>query len=261
MLSLSLYVIEYLIMNKVKLKNICIIPARGGSKGLHKKNLRILAGKPLIYWPIRAAKLSGVIDRIFVSTDDYDIATTALSAGAEVPFLRDPSISQDLTTTEVTLQESLISFENFFEEKFDICVFLTATDVFRDPHWISQAILMLEKNHDLESVFSASRTHKNFWHKVDGSWERVLPWMQSYSNRQIRQPIFREDTGLACASRATLWREGRRIGDRVALIENDHSETAIDIHTEFDLYLAECTIDYLLKHYPDRVKVFREPLL
>jgi len=238
--------------------NIAIIPARGGSKGLPRKNIKLLAGRPLIYWPIKAAKLSGVIDRIFVSTDDSEIAEAALSAGAEVPFLRDTSISQDLTTTEVTLQESLLNYEKYLDEKFDICVFLTATDIFRDPNWVGRAVSLLKQNESLESVFSASKTHKNFWHKIDGQWQRVLPWMNNYSNRQVRQPIFREDTGLACASRASLWRSGRRIGDCVELIESDLSETAIDIHTDFDLYLAECAIHYLRKNYPDRAKIFNE---
>ena len=67
--------------------------------------------------------------------------------------------------------------------------------------------------------------------------------MASYSSRQIRRSIVREDTGLACASRAWLWREGRRIGDKVEIIENDDDFTGIDIHTKEDLALAQAAID------------------
>ena len=71
-----------------KKKIICIILARGGSKGLKKKNLRKINGKPLIYYPIRDAKKTKLIDQIIVSTDDKKIAKTAAKYGAKVPFIR-----------------------------------------------------------------------------------------------------------------------------------------------------------------------------
>ena len=77
--------------------------------------------------------------------------------------------------------------------------------------------------------------------------------MREYSSRQVRRKIYREDTGMACASRAYLWREGRRIGDKVELIDNENTETAIDIHSAFDLYLAEKAIEYFREHEPDRL--------
>ena len=67
--------------------------------------------------------------------------------------------------------------------------------------------------------------------------------MAIYSSRQIRVPIIREDTGLACASRAWLWREGRRIGDKVDILVNNDDFTSIDIHHEEDLMLAEAAIN------------------
>ena len=90
---------------------VCIIPARGGSKGLSKKNIRLLRGHPLVAWPVRAAQLSGVVDDVLVSTDDEDIAAEARDAGAEVPFLRPADLAQDLTTTEASLQQALSAFE------------------------------------------------------------------------------------------------------------------------------------------------------
>ena len=236
------------------MKTICIIPARGGSKGLPRKNVLPLAGRPLITWPIAAALESGICDAIFVTTDDEEIADVARSAGAQVPFLRPPRYAEDLTTTEDTLQQALLSYEEHMGFNYDIGVFLTPTDVFRKPAWIHDAVDRLMQQRDLESVFSAHETHKNYWHKTnDGNWERVLPWMKEYSSRQTRRKIYREDTGLACASRAVLWREGRRIGDKVSLITNENPETAIDIHTEFDLFIAEKAIEYLKKYQPERL--------
>lgn len=239
------------------MKVICIIPARGGSKGLPGKNIRLLAGKPLISWPIKAAKVSGVIDKIFVTTDCSEIAKYAIAAGAEVPFLRPSYLAEDLSTTENTLQNALLAFEQYCETHFDIAVFLTATDVFRDPEWIREAVWRLRENTTLESAFSANKTTKNYWHKnQEGAWERVLPWMSEYSSRQIRSAIYREDTGLACASRAYLWRKGRRIGDVNHLIINNNPETNIDIHTELDHFLAEATITFFKKNNPARAHFF-----
>ena len=87
--------------------------------------------------------------------------------------------------------------------------------------WISEAVNQLKASPHLESVFVGHNTHKNFWEQQDdGSWLRLRSWMASYSSRQIRRSIVREDTGLACASRAWLWREGRRVGDKVQIIVN-----------------------------------------
>lgn len=242
-------------------KTICIIPARGGSKGLPRKNVKRLAGQPLISWPIKAALASRVVDRVVVSTDDAEIAECARAAGADVPFLRPAEFAEDLTTTEATLQQALLAYEAHTAERFDIAVFLTATDVFRQPDWISQSVAALIENPELESAFAVHQTTKNYWHKnTAGDWARVLPWMREYSSRQIREKIYREDTGMACASRAQLWRAGRRIGDRVHLIANDLTETSIDIHSEFDLFLAEKAIEYLAEHYPERVRLFTEGL-
>ena len=80
--------------------------------------------------------------------------------------------------------------------------------------------------------------------------------MEVYSSRQEKKPIYREDTGLACASRASLWRVGKRIGNNIEIIINENFETSIDIHDEFDFFLAEKALEYLKKHSPEKVKIF-----
>lgn len=231
---------------------IAIICARGGSKGLPGKNLKRLNNQTLIGRAVSHAKQSCIVDHIFVSTDAEDIASSARESGADVPFLRPKSLAGDLSTTEDTLQHALTAYENHVSLKFDIAVFITPTDIFRDPAWIDQAIMRLIKNPELESVFVGHKTHKNFWEQnpKDGSWERVRDWMSIYSSRQVRRFIVREDTGLACASRAWLWREGRRIGDKVDIIVNDDDFTGIDIHKLEDLLLAQAALDIrsTLKH-------------
>jgi len=137
----------------------------------------------------------------------------------------------------------LVEYERLTNSQFDIGVHVTATDIFRKPVWIREAVGVLRARPEIESVFSGHSTHKNFWEqKTDGTWERLRPWMAAYSSRQIRRSIVREDTGLACASRTWLWREGRRIGDKVEVIVNDDDFTGIDIHTKEDLELAEAAL-------------------
>ena len=231
---------------------ICIIPARGGSKGLPRKNTLKICGHPLISYPIANAFASGICDYIFVSTDDEEIAKIAKSYGAKVPFLREKKYAQDLTTTEDTLKNALLNIENYLDLKFENCVFLTATDIFRNPKWLNSAKDIMDQKPEIESVFAVNRTHKNFWYENKmGEYERILPSMKEYSSRQIRKAIYREDTGLSCISRAFLWRDGRRIGDKVDFIVNDRSESSFDIHTAFDLYIVEKAIEWLRKNEPE----------
>ena len=242
---------------KRNFKTICIIPARGGSKGLPGKNIKIFNGKPLIAWPILAAKKCDKIDQILVTTDSKEIADSAEFFGATVPSLRPTNLAQDDTTTETTLKYALNNFENLNNIRFDICVFLTCTDIFRSVNWITSAIERLESDSTLDSVFAASSTHKNYWHKdKNGKFKRILREMKFYSSRQEKKPIYREDTGLACASRASLWRAGKRIGNNVEIIISEDFETSIDIHDEFDFFLAEKALEYLKEKAPEKVKLF-----
>jgi len=226
------------------IKTIAIICARGGSKGLPRKNVKELEGHPLIGRVVKQAVAQDCIDTVIVSTDDTEIAKIAEQYGAEIPFIRPSELAEDLTTTEDTLRHALLTYEKMNNTEFDICVFLTPTDVFRRSEWISEAVNQLKNSPHLESVFVGHKTHKNFWEQQDdGSWLRVRAWMASYSSRQVRRSIVREDTGLACASRAWLWREGRRLGDAVEIIVNDDDFTGIDIHAQEDLDLAEAALN------------------
>ena len=221
---------------------ICVIPARGGSKGLPRKNVKLIDGEPLIARPVRQAIESGMIGTVLVTTDDDEISKIAKEAGATI-LTRPSELSEDLTTTEDTLKHALITHENAIGRRFELVVFLTATDIFRDPEWIKQAIERIKNNTELESVFSGHATHKNFWEQQkDGSWKRVKDWMAEYSSRQVRRSTVREDTGMMCVSRAWLWREGRRVGNNVDVIVNHDDFTGIDIHNEEDLILANQAI-------------------
>ncbi len=233
-------------MNKNKPKVLCIIPARGGSKGLKDKNIQKVNGKPLIYYPIAAAKESKVCDRIFVSTDSTKIADLAKKFNAEVPFLRSKKFSKDLTTTEETLQNALLEFENYTNFKFDICVFLTANRIFRKSAWIKKCVNNLINDSKIESSFVVQKTYKHFWHKKNNKYEKVLRWMNSYTSRQVAPDFYREDTALTCASRASLWRRGIRIGKKIKFVVHDNPFAEIDIHSEEDLIIADAAMRFIV---------------
>ena len=132
--------------------------------------------------------------------------------------------------------------------KFDICVFLTCTNIFRKVSWIKTCVNLLKNNKKYESAFSVHKIYKHFWQIDKGKMSKVSKWMENYTSRQIAPKLYREDTGLACASRAFLWRKGKRIGKRVKIIINEDSFTGIDIHDHKDIYLADAAMKYLIKN-------------
>lgn len=221
---------------------ICIICARSGSKGLKDKNILKINDIPLIAYPIIQAKKSKNVGTVLVTTDSKKIAKIAKHYGAVVPFIRPKSLAKDNTTTEKTLKHALLTYEKIVNHKFKIGVYLSASDFCRNKKWIDQSISKLIQDDKIESVFSGHKTHKNFWEFKNKSWKRLKRSMKTYSSRQIKKPIVREDTGLTCASRARLWRNGKRIGDKVEILLNDDSFTSLDIHTKDDLKLAKAAL-------------------
>lgn len=223
---------------KVKKNVIAIIPARGGSKGLPGKNIKLLAGKPLIAYTIEAALKSQYVDRVIVSTDSESIRDIAIQYGAEAPFLRPDELSQDETPTEPVLKHCVEWLEENEAYRVDIVLFLQLTDVFRKQYMIDDTVKKLLDDESIDSVFVVTKTHKNFWRRIDGNLVRLAPDI-AYGPRQKREPIFREDTGLACATRVEVIRQGKRIGENVDVVINDEELPYVDIHSELDLWLAE----------------------
>ena len=107
--------------------NLAIIPARGGSKRIPKKNIRPFMGKPIIAYSIEAAFATGVFDRVVVSTDDQEIADVAMSYGAEIPFIRPGSLSDDFIGTDDVVRHCLKWFSaNGEDVSFCCCIYATA---------------------------------------------------------------------------------------------------------------------------------------
>ena len=152
--------------------------------------------------------------------------------------MRPPELAQDLTPTEPVLAHAVEWLEREEKYRVDIVVFLQPTDIFRKRSMIDETVKCLLDDPEVESAFVAYKTHKNFWRKKDGKFVRLAPDL-AYGPRQKKEPVYREDTGLACATRASLIKAGKRLGERVEIIPNDDDASSIDIHTEFDFWLAD----------------------
>jgi len=137
-----------------KEENIAIIPARGGSKRIAKKNIKLFYNKPLIAYSIEAAKESGLFDRIIVSTDSDEIAEVAIKYGAEVPFFRPPELSDDYTGTEaVVLHAVEFLRKKNIKMKFVCCIYATAPLI--QPKYLKLGLdLLIKRNAD--SAFSVT---------------------------------------------------------------------------------------------------------
>ncbi|MDD2689179.1 MAG: acylneuraminate cytidylyltransferase family protein [Candidatus Omnitrophica bacterium] len=220
-----------------KNKNVvAVIPARAGSKGLPNKNILPLLGKPLIQYSIEVAKKAKLLDRIIVSTDSEQIADISRKSGAEVPFIRPKELAADFSSTEDVLKHAILWLKENEGYIVDILVYLQLTDFFKKSEWIDQAVKMLLEDETLESVFVAYPDYKNYWKKQGDDYVRITGGR--HMARQLKERVYREDTGLASATRAYIITEqNRRLGDKVKIIEND--EVTIDIHSEFDFWLVE----------------------
>lgn len=133
---------------------LAIIPARGGSKRIPRKNIRHFCGKPMIAWSIEAARSSGCFDRIIVSTDDDEIAEVACAYGAEVPFVRPPELSDDHTGTIPVISHAIewIS-RNVAPVDLACCIYATAP--FVQPDDLMRGFDLLQKS-EADYAFSVT---------------------------------------------------------------------------------------------------------
>jgi CMP-N,N'-diacetyllegionaminic acid synthase len=143
------------------LKVLGVITARGGSKGIPGKNLKPLAGKPLIAYTVEAARESSVFDRLVLSTDAPDIADAVRSLGCEVPFMRPADLARDDTPHLPVLQHALQWLDGHQQYRPDAVMILQPTSPFRRPRHIRESIALLEQS-GAESVVSVSEVPAHY---------------------------------------------------------------------------------------------------
>lgn len=183
---------------------LAVIPARGGSKGLPGKNIRPLAGLPLIAHSILLSRLCPQITRTIVSTDSQEIAEVASQYGADVPFMRPPELAQDDTPMWPVLQHVLSMAEVQGNRRYKYLLLLDPTSPGRLPEDIAGALAKLEAMPDADGIIGVSRPEFNpIWHCVverDGWMETLFPSAGSYARRQDVPTVYRINATLY------LWR-------------------------------------------------------
>lgn len=184
---------------------VAVIPARGGSKQVPRKNVLAVGGVPLVVRAVRAARLSALVDRVIVSTDDAEIARLALDAGAEI-IERPDDLSGDTSTSESALLHVLDELERFGELP-EVLVFLQATSPFIDPLDVDAAVhRVLIGSEDV--VLAAVETFEFLWERSPAGALAVNHDATHRPRRQDREPHFRE-TGAFYVLRVDGFREAR----------------------------------------------------
>lgn len=200
------------------LKNnvVCIIPARGGSKAIPRKNLIDFCGKPLLVWSIEQALGSRYIKSVFVSSDSDDILSIARKAGAGA-ILRPKKIAGDRALSEDALLHALGKIERCQHKKTAIVVFLQATSPLRTSEDIDCAIRMfISKKAD--SLFSAARLEDFcIWQRNGQEWGSVNFDYRNRGRRQERDPLFLENGSIYIFRPAILRRLHNRLGGKIAV--------------------------------------------
>jgi CMP-N-acetylneuraminic acid synthetase len=220
---------------------IGLICARGGSKGVPRKNLRLLAGKPLIGWAIEVARNCPTLDRVVVSTEDEEIAAVARSFGAEVPFLRPAELAQDDSAELLVWQHSIRTLAALDSRMPEVLVNIPATSPLRVVEDVEACIADLLKSR-ADLCLTVRRTHANPYFnmvKLEDGWASLVltPTMPTF-RRQDAPAVF-EITTVAYAARAEYVLQTRGLLDGKVRAIVVPEERSVDIDTELDLAFGE----------------------
>lgn len=215
---------------------LAIIPARGGSKGIPRKNVLQVAGKPLVVHSIEQARHSKLVSRVVVSTDDDEIAGVSEAAGAEV-VRRPADISGDKATSESALMHVLAELMESGKYRPDLVVFLQCTSPLRKEGDIDEAITSLQSQ-QADSLLSVSPSHRFLWAEKDGQATSLNYDFRHRPRRQDMAPQYVENGSIYVFRPEVLLQGGNRLGGKVALHVMDE-DASWDIDTPFDMRVAE----------------------
>ncbi|RJR07499.1 acylneuraminate cytidylyltransferase family protein [Candidatus Parcubacteria bacterium] len=228
-------------------KVLAVIPARGGSVRVPKKNIKILNGKPLIAYAIEAAKNSKTVNRIIVSTDDADIKDTAIKFGAEAPFSRPANISEDVPTEDVIIHA--VDWVNEKERYYpDIVVCLEPPKPFRKAEHIDRCVQSILANGTIDSAITVNNVRGNRpeWMVRINKNNLIKPY-NNYFKKQgealLRFPASQEFeklyqvNGIVLACRVeTLRKYKSLVGKKCAAVEVDNKEVFdLDYPEDFEI--------------------------
>lgn len=227
---------------------VALVPARGGSKSIPRKNLRLLGGHPLVAWSIAAARLATRVDTVLVSTDDEEIAEVARHYGAETPFLRPAGLAQDDTPDLPVFEHALHWLERERGQTPDVVVQLRPTSPLRPPGLVDEGLELLARDDDADSLRAVTHPSENpfkMW-TLSGRYlapllagEEAEPW--NLPRQQL--PVTFWQTGhLDITRRKTILQQSSMTGRRVVplVVEPVY---AVDIDTLEHLAYAQWLLE------------------
>jgi N-acylneuraminate cytidylyltransferase len=216
---------------------LALIPARGGSKGIPRKNIRSFAGYPLIAWSIAAAKQSSLVTRVIVSTDDEEIAAVAREWGAETPFLRPAEFAQDKTTDLPVFEHALKWLEEIEGYYPEIVIQLRPTSPIRPRAMVDDAIRILLEHPDADcvrGVVPAAQNPFKMW-RFKGEGKPLNPLLQVdgiaepyNAPRQILPPVYWQTGHIDAIRISTITQKNSLTGDVIYPLLID-SKYTVDI--------------------------------
>ena len=222
------------------MKILALILARGGSKRLPGKNIRLLGGKPLISWSINVAKDIPEICDIFVSTDDIEIAAISKEAGALVPWLR----PDELATDNASSVDAALHALDWYESEngaVDGLLLLQPTSPFRTKETVKKGIDLFMKN-NRETVLGVSPTHAHPMWALKMKGDYLVPFMQEHGFAKRSQELPAAYIINGCFYLLTpeaLREEQSFIGDNIRPLFIESEREAMDIDTDWDFQIAE----------------------
>jgi CMP-N-acetylneuraminic acid synthetase len=225
------------------LRVLALIPARGGSKSIPRKNTKLLAGEPLIAYSIAAA-LDSSCDRVIVSTDDPLIRRVALRYGAQAPFLRPAALAEDDTPDLPVFEHALNWLDEHEHYRPDLVVQLRPTSPLRPPGMVDDAVRALAEQPEADSLRTVAVPQQNpykMW-RVDGGYLQPLlhaPLFEPYNQPRQRLPLTYWQTGHIDVTRPDTIRQQRSMTGRRILPLIVDASYAVDIDLPEQWMLAE----------------------
>ncbi len=228
-----------------------IIPARGGSKSIPKKNIAKLGGKPMLFYILDAAFKSAYLSHVVVSSDDEEILTIAEKYGGTKVLLKRPKyLARDTTPDVPVLQHAILYSEKKYKCIFDYVVQLHVTTPFLSSQDIDESLKKLVAHPRADSIVSVYRVDelhpKKLKKIVKERLVQYVPEMTEFttSRRQDLEPVYKRNAGLYAAKRSVVMKEGRVWGD-YCLGYKMPRERSFDINNPIDLIVAEAVLKHL----------------